>query len=222
MRRSLEEEADFLLATSRCCFRFGCARGGWFPPHSPPLFTLRNTLHWRGTFAEHTYCVYSAAWSPVNSEAFASASGDCTVKVWDLRRPQSPSTLRAHDFHILSLDWCKYNDFVLATGSVDKSIRVWDIRSPTRPVATLQGHTYAVRRVVFSAHHETLLGSCSYDMSMCLWDYKNRASPLLHRSDHHTEFAVGLDCSMFHEGMWATTGWDELTYVWKQGMDPRA
>ena len=32
------------------------------------------------TFAEHTYCVYCAAWNPVHADVFASASGDCTVK----------------------------------------------------------------------------------------------------------------------------------------------
>lgn len=37
------------------------------------------------TFKEHRYCVYSCAWSPTNPDSFASAAGDYTVKLWDLR-----------------------------------------------------------------------------------------------------------------------------------------
>jgi peroxin-7 len=37
------------------------------------------------TFAEHRYCVYSTIWSPYNSDQFASASGDRTLKLWDVR-----------------------------------------------------------------------------------------------------------------------------------------
>ena len=37
------------------------------------------------TFREHRYCVYSATWSPQHAERFASASGDHTIKIWDVR-----------------------------------------------------------------------------------------------------------------------------------------
>ena len=39
--------------------------------------------------------------------------------------------------------------------------------------------------------------------------------------DQHTEFAVGLDFSVLAEGVIASTGWDEMAYVWRQDGDPR-
>ena len=103
------------------------------------------------TFAEHSYCVYAAAWNPAAPDIFATASGDCTAKVWDARAPFSTMTIPAHQcvpppvpsrvlqsrgvttslcgararYEILSCDWNKYNDCILATGSVDKTARIW-------------------------------------------------------------------------------------------------
>lgn len=129
----------------------------------------------------------------------------------------------------------QYEDCILMTGSVDSTIRAWDIRNPGRPLATLGGHNYAVRRVQCSPHHPELVMSCSYDMSVCLWDWKRAAAAgtgdaaaapaggaLLARHDHHTEFAVGMDMSCLVDGLFASCGWDENVYVWRQGTDPRA
>ncbi|CAN6975458.1 peroxisome biogenesis protein 7 [Brassica rapa] len=173
------------------------------------------------TFKEHAYCVYQAVWNPKHGDVFASASGDCTLRIWDVREPGSTMIIPAHDLEILSCDWNKYDDCVLATSSVDKTIKVWDVRSYRAPLAVLNGHGYAVRKVKFSPHRRNLIASCSYDMSVCLWDYMVEDA-LVGRYDHHTEFAVGIDMSVLVEGLMASTGWDELVYVWQQGMDPRA
>ncbi|OWM72956.1 hypothetical protein CDL15_Pgr001070 [Punica granatum] len=170
------------------------------------------------TFKEHAYCVYAAAWNPRHADVFASASGDCTVRVWDVREPGSTMIIPAHDFEVLYTDWNKYDDCILATASVDKTIRVWDVRSFRVPVTVLNGHSYAVK---FSPHRGSLMVSCSYDMAVCLWDYMVEDA-LIGRYDHHTEFAVGVDMSVLVEGLLASTGWDELVYVWQHGTDPRA
>eukprot|EP00898_Chlorokybus_atmophyticus_P000953 jgi/Chlat1/1859/Chrsp141S02191 len=167
------------------------------------LWSLRSAPSLR-TFAEHSYCVYSASWNPVEADVFASASGDTTVRIWDVRVPHATLTIPAHQYEVLSCDWSKYNDCILATGSVDKTIKVWDVRMPEREMTTLHGHTYAVRRVKCSPHRET------------------PEDALIARYDHHTEFAVGMDMSVLVDGMLASTGWDEMTYVWQQGADPRA
>lgn len=140
---------------------------------------------------------------------------------WSHSFSGSTMILPAHEFEILSCDWNKYDDCIIATGSVDKSIKVWDVRSYRVPMAVLNGHGYAVRKVKFSPHRGSVLASCSYDMTVCLWDYMVEDA-LIGRYDHHTEFAVGIDMSTFVDGLMASTGWDELVYVWQQGMDPRA
>lgn len=173
------------------------------------------------TFKEHAYCVYQATWNPKHGDVFASASGDCTLRIWDVREPGSTMIIPAHDFELLSCDWNKYDDCILATSSVDKTIKVWDVRSYRVPLAVLNGHGYAVKKVKFSPHRRNMIASCSYDMTVCLWDYMVEDA-LMGRYDHHTEFAVGIDMSVLVEGLMASTGWDELVYVWQQGMDPRA
>ncbi|KAM7272991.1 hypothetical protein ACFE04_027655 [Oxalis oulophora] len=103
------------------------------------------------TFKEHVYCVYQAVWNPKHSDVFASASGDCTLRIWDVRQPNSTMLLAAHDFESLSCDWNKYDVCLIASSSVDKSIKVWDVRNYRVAVALLNGHGYAVRKVKFFA-----------------------------------------------------------------------
>lgn len=106
------------------------------------------------TFAEHAYCVYAAVWSPQHAEVFATASGDCTLKIWDTRHNHSSLTIPAHEYEILCCDWNKYNDCVVATGSVDKTVKLWDVRNPSRELAVVRGHQV---RVVFPTPSPTMI-----------------------------------------------------------------
>lgn len=54
-----------------------------------------------------------------------------------------------------------------------------------------------------------------------MWDYRAEDS-MVSVYDQHTEFVYGLDLSVLIEGLIASTGWDELVYVWQHGNDPRA
>lgn len=79
--------------------------------------------------------------SPHHGDVFLSASGDTTVRLWDLRQPTPTLVIPAHAFEVLSADWCKYNDCIVATGSIDKTIKIWDVRNPQQPLTTLHGHS---------------------------------------------------------------------------------
>uniref|UniRef100_A0A6N2KEL6 Peroxin-7 n=1 Tax=Salix viminalis TaxID=40686 RepID=A0A6N2KEL6_SALVM len=116
------------------------------------LWTLDRPASIR-TFNEHAYCVHSAVWNSRHTDVFASASGDRTVRIWDVREPGSTMIIPGHD--------C-----IIATASVDKRIRVWDVRSFKAPILVLNGHGYAVRKVKFSPHHRNFLVSCSYDRTV--------------------------------------------------------
>lgn len=187
------------------------------------LWTLNGPPNSIRTFAEHAYCVYAAVWSPQHADVFATASGDCTLKVWDVRQPHSTLTIPAHEYEILTCDWNKYNDCVIATGSVDRSVKLWDVRNPSRELAVMPGHQYAVRQVRCSPHADNIVYSASYDMTVAMWDWKvasgGAGDPLLRRWAHHTEFAVGLDCSVLREGLLGSCGWDEMVYVWPASGD---
>lgn len=172
------------------------------------------------SFEEHEYNVYSAMWDPRSADVFASASGDRTAKVWDLRAATSVQTIQ-QPTEVLTVDWNKYREFTFVTGSVDKAIRMWDLRNPRVPVTELYGHGYAVRKVKCSPHNQNVIASVSYDRSYCLWDISLPGDPLVTRSEHHTEFAVGLDFNLFIENLLVTCGWDHVVAVFKIGQDPR-
>jgi peroxin-7 len=179
------------------------------PPTANPIRSLQ----------EHTREVQSVDYNPVRRDSFISSSWDDSVKLWTLDRPTSVRTFHEHAYCVYSAVWNPRHGDVDAVSVF--VARVWDVRTYRTPLAVLSGHGYAVRKLKFSTHARSFLVSCSYDMTVCAWDYMVEDA-LVGRYDHHTEFVVGVDMSVLVEGLMASTGWDELVYVWQHGIDPRA
>ncbi|HAX79206.1 MAG TPA: hypothetical protein DCY88_26110, partial [Cyanobacteria bacterium UBA11372] len=90
----------------------------------------------------------------------ASASGDRTIKIWDIETGTCVKTLTGHT------DWVRSVAFsldgqILASGSADCTIKLWDV-ADGQCLKTLTEHTGWVRSVAFGLDGENL-ASCSSD-----------------------------------------------------------
>lgn len=117
--------------------------------------------------------------NPAAENILASASGDYTIKLWDVGTGQAHLTLKHGDI-VQSLSWSA-NGSMLATTSRDKKLRVWDVRQE-RPAHEVAGHSGAKNsRVVWLGEHNRLATtgfSKMSDRQMALWDVGAPAEPL--------------------------------------------
>lgn len=146
--------------------------------------------------------VLSCDYNKYRPSVIATAGVDKTVRVWDLRmirslsQPDSYAPLPSHH----------------ATGP--------------SPLNEMIGHEFAVRKCVWSAHQGDTLLTASYDMTSKVWkDTTDHAARFLNKVNHgsscvksfdrHREFVIDCDWSLWGDPGWvATTGWDEMVYVW--------
>ena len=116
--------------------------------------------------------------NPAADNILASASGDLTVKLWDITTGQAASTLKQPDI-IQSLSWNASGN-LLVTTSRDKRIRVWDARQGST-VHEAQGHPGAKNsRVVWLGEHNRFATTGFSRMSerqLALWE-PGRTEPI--------------------------------------------
>ena len=141
--------------------------------------------------------------NPKDSNTFASACLDRTVKMWSLGAPNPNFTMEAHDKGVNYVEFYPGADKpYLVTASDDKTIKIWDYLSKSC-VQTLESHT---NNVLFAAFHPNLplIVSGGEDGTVKLWNsgtyrLENTLSYALERAwclalrKNVNEIAVGYD-----------------------------
>lgn len=119
-------------------------------------------------FEGHTHYVMQVVFNPKDSNTFASASLDRTVKVWQLGSSQANFTLDNHEKGVNCVDYCHAADKpYLISGADDRLVRIWDYQTKTC-VQTLEGHAQNVSAVSYHPELPIILTG-SEDGTVRVW-----------------------------------------------------
>lgn len=117
--------------------------------------------------------------NPTAENVLASASGDFTIKIWDIEAGSAKLNLKVGDA-IQSLCWSA-DGSLLVTTSRDKKLRVWDVRQQ-KPAQEVQSHAGAKNsRAVWMGEHDRIATtgfSRMSDRQLALWDIKAAREPI--------------------------------------------
>lgn len=94
----------------------------------------------QGQHAIHPSAIFDVKWYD-NDSSMLTASGDQTVKIFDITQQQESRSFSGHNASVKSV--CAMNDspHTLASGSRDGSIRYWDTRSKSSVAMSFRAHT---------------------------------------------------------------------------------
>lgn len=156
--------------------------------------------------------------NPKDTNTFASACLDRTVKIWSLGSPVANFTLEAHETKgVNHVDYYPHADKpYLLTTSDDKTVKVWDYTTKAL-IATLEGHT---SNVSFACYHPELpiIISGSEDGTLKIWHANT------YRLEHSLTY--GLErawCISYQRGKQGiAVGYDDGAVVLKMGREEPA
>ncbi|KAK4784753.1 hypothetical protein SAY86_019121 [Trapa natans] len=165
-------------------------------------------------FEGHSHYVMQVTFNPKDTNTFASASLDHTIKIWNLGSPDPNFTLEAHQKGVNCVDYFTGGDKpYLITGSDDSTAKVWDYQTKSC-IQTLEGHTNNVSAVCFHPDLPIII-TCSEDCTVRIW--------------HSTTYRLENTLNYGLERVWAigymngsrrvVIGYDEGTIMVKLGRE---
>ncbi|KAF2436247.1 WD40 repeat-like protein [Tothia fuscella] len=119
------------------------------------------------------------AWSESHENQILAASGDGSIKLFDISLDQFPiQQWSEHSKEVFSVHWNLVNKETFLSSSWDGTIKMWNPNMPTSLV-TLPTHscTYSAQ---FSPHSPTLLSAVSSDSHLRIFDLRTPASASNH------------------------------------------
>ncbi|GBE89593.1 WD40 repeat-like protein [Sparassis latifolia] len=116
--------------------------------------------------------LYDVAWSEVHENQLVTASGDGSIKLWDVMLNDLPiRAWQEHSREVFSVDWSNIQKDTFISSSWDGTVKLW---TPDRPrsVTTLQAHRSCVYQALFSPHQPDTIATCSTDGTLKIFDLR--------------------------------------------------
>ena len=120
------------------------------------------------TFEGHVHYVMMVRINPRDTNTFASASLDRSIKVWGLTASTAHFALEGHEKGVNCIDYYPGGDKpYLLSGADDRTVKIWDYQTKAC-LQTLEGHQHNVSAVCFHPRLPLIL-SASEDGTVRLW-----------------------------------------------------
>ena len=120
------------------------------------------------TFEAHTHYVMCVVFNPKDTNTFASASLDRTIKVWQIGASAPNFTLEGHEKGVNVVEYFLGGEKpYLISGADDRLVKIWDYQNKTC-VQTLEGHQANVCAVCFHPELPIILTG-SEDGTVRVW-----------------------------------------------------
>ncbi|XP_065063838.1 coronin-1C-A-like [Rhopilema esculentum] len=118
----------------------------------------------------HKGRVLDLQWNPFNENLIASASEDCTVKIWKipedgLKKDMTDAVveLHGHQKKIGIIVWHPLANNILATAGFDKKVIIWDVERG-EPAIVIEGHRDTIYSMCWSRDGSYLATTCKDKM----------------------------------------------------------
>ncbi|THH15223.1 hypothetical protein EW146_g5222 [Bondarzewia mesenterica] len=170
--------------------------------------------------------LYDVAWSEIHENQLVSASGDGSIKLWDVMLNDFPiRSWQEHTKEVFCIDWSNIKKDQFVSCSWDGTVKLW---TPDRPrsLLTLQAHHSCIYQALFSPHHPDLISTCSTDGTVKIFDLRQPSfSPTSNSFTAPLTAAVltvpasggevlALDWNKYRPMVLASGGVDKMVRVW--------
>ncbi|KAJ7255493.1 WD40 repeat-like protein [Mycena haematopus] len=159
--------------------------------------------------------LYDVAWSEVHENQLVTASGDGSIKLWDVMLNNLPiRAWQEHTREVFSVDWSNIKKDMFVSSSWDGNVKLWTPERP-RSVLTLQAHHSCVYQAMFSPHQPDLVASCSTDGTLKIFDL--RAPSYVPAGPGNNTFTNPISAAVLTvpaSGTEVFAGVDKLAKVW--------
>jgi len=158
--------------------------------------------------------LYDCTWSEANENLVVSASGDGSVKIWDIALPPVANPIRSLEEHareVYSVDWNLVRKDCFLSASWDDTIRLWTIDRP-QSMRLFKEHTYCIYAAVWNPRHADVFASASGDCTVRIWDVREPNATIIIPAHEHE--ILSCDWNKYNDCMLVTGAVDKLIKVW--------
>lgn len=161
----------------------------------------------------HKAAVLDIAWCPHNDNLIASASEDCTIKVWDIPNggltknlTDCVADLVAHQRRVGALAWHPTAYLVLMSAGSDNKVFIWNVAT-AEILTELDTHPDMIYTIIWNYDGSKIATTCKDKMIRC---FDPRTGKLMSESKGH-QATKPMRAFFLKDGMLFTTGFSRTS-----------